>query len=344
MIVFSLLLILVAVTLLVMGLAGGSSSLLIASIVASLLAAIALVIGARQAAVARRAGTTGPDPLAVDLDADPGPAEPAVTSRASRRRRDAEQPVPVGAAGAGNGADHAEAAAFAAGGRDADEVFGTDARPHPEPATSGFAAAGYQAFDPSTGVDAGFADARPDDADGARYGDESQVGRRSSGRAEEPDYDRAATFIGGARAQDRDDDLDRDPAAAEAEAAPAADAGSVDAPDDVPGSADELRFSDGSGISNGSGLSEEFGEPDPDDPADEPLPQAFRPQDAVRVARMDAEVLVVDGRPRYHLADCPHLVGRLTEPLAVSEAVELGFSPCGLCRPIDRLVAAAARR
>jgi len=27
----------------------------------------------------------------------------------------------------------------------------------------------------------------------------------------------------------------------------------------------------------------------------------------------------------------------------VAEAVELGFSPCGLCRPIDRLVAAAAR-
>ena len=89
---------------------------------------------------------------------------------------------------------------------------------------------------------------------------------------------------------------------------------------------------------------EEFDEPDPDDPDDEPLPQAVRPADAVRVARLDAEVLVVDGRPRYHLADCPHLVGRLTEGLPVAEAVELGFSPCGLCRPVDRLVAAAARR
>jgi hypothetical protein len=74
------------------------------------------------------------------------------------------------------------------------------------------------------------------------------------------------------------------------------------------------------------------------------LPQAVQPADAVRVARMGDEVLVVDGRPRYHLADCPHLVGRLTEPLPVNEAVELGFSPCGLCRPVDRLVAAAARR
>ncbi|HWS33789.1 MAG TPA: hypothetical protein VN408_13745, partial [Actinoplanes sp.] len=88
---------------------------------------------------------------------------------------------------------------------------------------------------------------------------------------------------------------------------------------------------------------DEFAEPDDDDPDDEPLPQSVRPADAVLVARFDTEVLVVDGRPRYHMADCPHLVGRLTEPLPVNEAVELGFSPCGLCRPVDRLVAAVAQ-
>nr|WP_307834338.1 hypothetical protein [Actinoplanes lichenicola] len=88
----------------------------------------------------------------------------------------------------------------------------------------------------------------------------------------------------------------------------------------------------------------EFAEADADDPDDEPLPQAVQPADAVRVARLDAEVLVVDGRPRYHVAECPSLVGRLAEPIPVGEAVELGFSPCGLCRPVDRLVAAAARR
>ncbi|WP_083448891.1 hypothetical protein [Actinoplanes rectilineatus] len=87
---------------------------------------------------------------------------------------------------------------------------------------------------------------------------------------------------------------------------------------------------------------DEFAEPDADDPDDEPLPQSVRPADAVLVARLDTEVLVVDGRPRYHMADCPHLVGRLTEPLPANEAVELGFSPCGLCRPVDRLVAAVA--
>lgn len=89
---------------------------------------------------------------------------------------------------------------------------------------------------------------------------------------------------------------------------------------------------------------DEFAEPDDDDPDDEPLPQSVRPADAVLVARFDTEVLVVDGRPRYHMADCPHLVGRLTEPLPVNEAVELGFSPCGLCRPVDRLVAAVAQQ
>jgi clumping factor A len=88
----------------------------------------------------------------------------------------------------------------------------------------------------------------------------------------------------------------------------------------------------------------EFDEPDDEDPADEPLPQAVRPGDAVRVAQLDAEVVVVDGRPRYHMTDCGHLAGRLSEPLPVREAVELGFSPCGQCRPVDRLVAEAARR
>ncbi|GIF05768.1 hypothetical protein [Actinoplanes siamensis] len=91
-------------------------------------------------------------------------------------------------------------------------------------------------------------------------------------------------------------------------------------------------------------LGDGFGEPDADDPDDEPLPQSVRPTDAVQVARLDTEVLVVDGRPRYHMADCPHLVGRLTEPLPAAEAVELGFSPCGLCRPVDRLLGANARR
>jgi clumping factor A len=58
---------------------------------------------------------------------------------------------------------------------------------------------------------------------------------------------------------------------------------------------------------------------------------------------MNDEVMVVDGRPRYHMSDCPHLADRQTESLPAAEAVELGFSPCGQCRPVDRLVARAAR-
>ena len=55
------------------------------------------------------------------------------------------------------------------------------------------------------------------------------------------------------------------------------------------------------------------------------------------------EVLVIDGRPRYHQAGCVHLLGRESEPLPVSEAVELGFTPCSLCEPDSALLAEARR-
>lgn len=82
---------------------------------------------------------------------------------------------------------------------------------------------------------------------------------------------------------------------------------------------------------------------DDEDPPDEPAPQYVSPADAARVARMTAEVLVIDGRPRYHLAGCVHLLGRESEPLPVGEAVELGFSPCGRCEPDSALLADARR-
>ena len=70
-----------------------------------------------------------------------------------------------------------------------------------------------------------------------------------------------------------------------------------------------------------------------DVPTDEPPRQRTPRSDAELIARLPAEVLVVDGRPRYHVAGCPHLLDRDAEPLPVSEAVELGFSPCGWCQP-----------
>jgi hypothetical protein len=78
-------------------------------------------------------------------------------------------------------------------------------------------------------------------------------------------------------------------------------------------------------------------------PPDEPMAQRVSAADAARVARMSADVFVIDGRPRYHLGGCVHLLGRPYEPLPVSEAVELGFSPCGLCEPDSALIADAGR-
>lgn len=82
---------------------------------------------------------------------------------------------------------------------------------------------------------------------------------------------------------------------------------------------------------------------DDEDPPDEPIPQRVLPADAARIARMATDVLVIDGRPRYHVAGCVHLLGRPHEPLPVGEAVELGFTPCGLCEPDSALLADARR-
>ena len=79
------------------------------------------------------------------------------------------------------------------------------------------------------------------------------------------------------------------------------------------------------------------------DPPDEPAPQQVSAADAARVGRMQTEVLVVDGRPRYHLPGCVHLLGRESEPLPVGEAIDLGFTPCSLCEPDSALLADARR-
>jgi hypothetical protein len=50
-------------------------------------------------------------------------------------------------------------------------------------------------------------------------------------------------------------------------------------------------------------------------------------------SRGDEPVLVIDGRPRYHLTGCAFLLGREPEPVPLRQAVEDGFSPCALCDP-----------
>lgn len=50
-------------------------------------------------------------------------------------------------------------------------------------------------------------------------------------------------------------------------------------------------------------------------------------------SELDVEVVVIDERPRYHLARCRWLENRGTIPLALREARSLGFTPCALCAP-----------
>ncbi|MEV0648677.1 hypothetical protein AB0I28_25800 [Phytomonospora sp. NPDC050363] len=76
-----------------------------------------------------------------------------------------------------------------------------------------------------------------------------------------------------------------------------------------------------------------------EDLADEPGPMSITRIDRTRLSGLTVPVQVVDGRPRYHLAGCVHLLGKEDEPLAVNEAVELGFTPCGLCEPTADVLA-----
>lgn len=79
-------------------------------------------------------------------------------------------------------------------------------------------------------------------------------------------------------------------------------------------------------------------------PSDEPSEAKMSSVEAAALMRMDAEVMVVDGRPRFHLGGCVHLVGRSSESLPAYEAVELGFSACSLCRPAQSLLREPTRR
>jgi hypothetical protein len=59
--------------------------------------------------------------------------------------------------------------------------------------------------------------------------------------------------------------------------------------------------------------------------APEPAPHAS--------AAPDGEVWVIDGRPRYHLADCAIIQGQDAEPIPFEQATEDGFMACSLCEP-----------
>jgi hypothetical protein len=51
------------------------------------------------------------------------------------------------------------------------------------------------------------------------------------------------------------------------------------------------------------------------------------------VAKADPPVWVIDGRPRYHRADCEIVEGAVCEAIPHSQAIEDGFIACSLCQP-----------
>jgi hypothetical protein len=53
------------------------------------------------------------------------------------------------------------------------------------------------------------------------------------------------------------------------------------------------------------------------------------------------DVLVVEGRPRYHVAGCRYLTGKDARSVAVGTARADGFSACGVCKPDEALAASA---
>lgn len=102
-----------------------------------------------------------------------------------------------------------------------------------------------------------------------------------------------------------------------------------------PADADETQ------VSAAGAAAEQWPDADDDEPSDEPPVQVVTPEHAAVVAGLEADVVVVDERPRYHLATCVHLIDRELQVLPVREAVELGFTPCAMCEPDTALLAQA---
>jgi hypothetical protein len=81
-----------------------------------------------------------------------------------------------------------------------------------------------------------------------------------------------------------------------------------------------------------------------EDPPDEPAAELVMSSEVSRLAELDSEVMVVDGRPRYHLRGCPHLIDKEDQALPVAEAIELGFTACSECSAATTLLAQVPRK
>lgn len=331
MIVASLLLIVVAVVLLALGLAGDTNAYLAGSIAASLLAAIALAMGGRRSAAARDAqpgaaddaveeAAVGVEELLRDEDEAREPAlagarlVPGARAEAvvTDRRR-----VPTGAAMATAGTSATAGALTATG------------TPITGDATTGDAITGAATAGVSV-VTAAVPPARtPVDGGSASAGGESASAGGESAPVPAADAS-AAEGVGGF-------DHHADEAVAEfgTELAIEVDPASAD------DQSDEAPAEGAAVVDDGESDDEELIE---EIPADEPAAAVSSPVESARVARSTATVYVIDGRPRYHLRSCVHLLGRISESLPAHEAVELGFNPCALCDPDARILGQGRRR
>ena len=74
----------------------------------------------------------------------------------------------------------------------------------------------------------------------------------------------------------------------------------------------------------------------------EPPVEEVEVTDLLLVVDLEDDVFVLDEHPRYHLAECPRLVGHEAIPLPLDEARTDGFTPCGICSP-DRTMAERER-
>lgn len=75
------------------------------------------------------------------------------------------------------------------------------------------------------------------------------------------------------------------------------------------------------------------------DDAGDPGEEQTDASDLLVVSELEDEVVVVDEYPRYHLVECVWLAERDTIPIEVSEARQLGFTPCVRCGPDAKLAA-----
>ncbi len=335
----SLLLIFAAIALAVLGVMQGSNPLIIGSIGASLLAAVALIVGARQAAGSVPAGDESVGPGAGGLS-------------------DAGQPGGddlVGATVAGTTAGRAERS-----GRGGGRTEPPGQRPHrPQGGTVYGAEPGTVAVaDPLTDTVVRPTRGTPD---GVSTQAPTVVGPPAARtplttptRPAAPDLDTAVLVgpdhVGEALAgdplaavpRDRDPAGDRerpsDRGRSSGDEPSGGEPGGGDEPDALRDEPDSLRDEPDALRDEPDSLRDE-----PDSLRDEPEEQAVDPADKARVARLTVDVLVIDGRPRYHLSGCIHLLGAEHEPIPVNEAVELGFTPCALCEPDSALLADARR-